>query len=241
MARRAQVLRLPELSILLLSLPRVLNADWAGAAAAAGRRGDAVPVGPAFESAGFSEKMLGSFVDETYGQALGVLLGVGRGARAMELLSTWQQGVLFLVDPYIHLRRGYDREENVKDDEHQRIYEHLRNVLHERPDVQGRYSFVREFSFAVPSIWKEKKWGPQPMFAFLDANPSYGAVRTDLEAWWPLIASGGLLAGSNYTSEGDGSVVGVSMAVHEFAMNRGLRIFVTTDEQEPSWILQKAA
>eukprot|EP00439_Symbiodinium_sp_Y106_P000754 s256_g1.t1 len=93
----------------------------------------------------------------------------------------------------------------------------LRNKLHDEPTVQGRYSFVREFSFSVPPIWREKKWGQPPLLVFHDANPSYGAVRTDLAAWWPLLAEGGTMAGSNYTTEGDGSVVGVRQAVDEFA------------------------
>merc|ERR1711918_303047 len=123
--------------------------------------------------------------------------------------KTWPVGVLFLVDPYIHLRRGYDRPDNVEDDEQQRLYEHLRNLLHDMPEVQGRYSFVREFSFAVPQLWREKNFGQNPKFVYQDANPSYGAVRTDLRAWWPPLAQGGIMAGTNYTSVGDGSVVGV--------------------------------
>eukprot|EP00440_Ansanella_granifera_P032563 gb/GFBE01035330.1/.p1 GENE.gb/GFBE01035330.1/~~gb/GFBE01035330.1/.p1 ORF type:complete len:237 (+),score=24.37 gb/GFBE01035330.1/:1-711(+) len=191
------------------------------------------------QPAGFSERSLGGFLGQTFGQALGVLLGVGDGSRSLELLGSWQQGILFLVDPYIHLRRGYDRPDNVDDNEHQRRFENLRNVLHDNPSAQGRYSFVREFSFAVPPIWREKKWGPDPMMVFLDANPSYGAVRTDLLAWWPLLSEGGVLAGSNYTSEGDGSVVGVKSAVDDFAASMGLPVFVTDDASEPVWLIQK--
>lgn len=210
----------------------------------------ALPVPPPPEPVGFSERLLGNFLEQTYGNAFGVLLGVGNGRLALELLQAWSHGVLFLVDPYIHLRRGYDRMENLEDDAHQRQYEHLRNVLHEMPGVQGRYSFVREFSFGVPQIWREKQWGPDPRFVYLDANPSYGAVRTDMHAWWPLLAAGGVmvaiqsqsgrfLAGTNYTTLGDGSVVGVRRSVDEFAAARGLQVFITSDVPEPTWILVK--
>ncbi|CAE7538327.1 unnamed protein product, partial [Symbiodinium sp. CCMP2456] len=189
--------------------------------------------------AGFSNRALGGYLQQSYGAAFGVLLGVGDGRRALELLSSWPQGVIFLVDPYIHLRRGYDRPENVDDSSQQRNFENLRNKLHDEPSVQGRYSFVREFSFSVPPIWRDKKWGQPPLLVFHDANPSYGAVRTDLATWWPLLAEGGTMAGSNYTTEGDGSVVGVRQAVDEFAASMGLPVFITEDAEEPTWILQK--
>merc|ERR1712228_1134800 len=174
-----------------------------------------------------SARQLGQFLEQNVGHAYGVLLGVGVGHVAMDLLKTWPAGVLFLVDPYIHLRRGYDRDANVDDDTHQRHYEHLRNVLHDTPEVQGRYSFVREFSHAVPEVWREKNWGPSPRFIFQDANPSYGAVRADLHAWWPLLSNGGVMAGGNYSAMDDGTVVGVRAAVDEFATERGLQVFVT--------------
>lgn len=187
---------------------------------------------------GFSQRLLGSFLDQNIGNAFGVVLGVGSGQLALELLGTWPRGVLFLVDPYIHLRRGYDREENLQDDEHQRQYEHLRNVLHDMPSVQGRYSFAREFSFSIPQLWRQKQWGPEPRFVYHDANPSYGAVRTDLHAWWSLLSPGGIMAGTNFTAVGDGSVVGVRLAVEEFAAEHGLQIFVTSDA-EPTWLILK--
>eukprot|EP00927_Polykrikos_kofoidii_P083507 TRINITY_DN8565_c0_g1_i1.p1 TRINITY_DN8565_c0_g1~~TRINITY_DN8565_c0_g1_i1.p1 ORF type:complete len:255 (+),score=35.23 TRINITY_DN8565_c0_g1_i1:53-817(+) len=187
----------------------------------------------------FSERQLGTILNQNLGPAFGVLLGVGEGRLALELLQTWTKGVLFLVDPYIHLSRGYYREANVDDNEHQRHYENIRQTLRLMPDVQGRFSFVREFSFSVPKYWVEKQWGPPPRFVYHDANPSYRAVRTDLEAWWPMLAGGGILAGKNYTTILDGAVVGVRRAVDEFAAANGLQVFLTNDPSEPTWIVIK--
>eukprot|EP00434_Breviolum_minutum_P000652 symbB.v1.2.000570.t3/scaffold3.1/size669525/10 len=156
-------------------------------------------------------RALGSFLEQSYGAAFGVLLGVGDGTKAKELLNAWPHGVLFLVDPFIHLRRGYERPQNVDDATHQRHYDNLRSHFHDKSSVQG----------------------PEPMMVFHDANPSYGAVRMDLLEWWPLLSEGGTFCGSNYTTEGDGSVVGVKLAVDEFAASLGLSVFVTDDEQEP--------
>jgi len=208
--------------------------------------------------AGFAEHLLGRFLQEFLGKSVGVILGVGSGRLLLELLAEWPQSVLFLVDPYVHLQQGYDREENLDDESHQRQYEHLRNVLHDKPEMQGRFSFVRAFSFAVPQVWRENQraadpkkifhdanpsygaedqWAADPKFIFHDANPSYGAVRTDLHAWWPMLEQGGIMAGTNYTTCDDGSVVGVRRAVDEFADEVGLQVFVTSDPHEPMWLL----
>eukprot|EP00927_Polykrikos_kofoidii_P083508 TRINITY_DN8565_c0_g1_i2.p1 TRINITY_DN8565_c0_g1~~TRINITY_DN8565_c0_g1_i2.p1 ORF type:complete len:255 (+),score=30.09 TRINITY_DN8565_c0_g1_i2:53-817(+) len=189
--------------------------------------------------ADFTERQLGTFLNQNVGPAFGVLLGVGEGRLAVELLQTWTRGVLFLVDPYIHLSRGYYREANVDDNEHQRNYENIRETLRVLPDVKGRFSFVREFSFSVPKYWIEKQWGPPPKFIYHDANPSYHAVRTDLEAWWPMLPAGGIFAGRNYTNLLDGAVVGVRRAVDEFAAANGLQVFLTNDPSEPTWIVIK--
>lgn len=223
----------------MLLLLMLLLVGPSGTAAAAPAWVLPVPRPP--QPTGFSERQLGEFVQQNIGHAFGVLLGVGPGNLALELLKTWPSGILFLVDPYIHMRRGYHREDNVDDDTHQRFYEHLRNVLHDMPGANGRYSFVREFSFAIPDIWRERQWGPPPKFVYHDANPSYGAVRTDLRAWWPLLAEDGIMGGRNYTGNiADGSVVGVRRAVDEFAAEHGLQVF-TTNDGEPSWLLLKGA
>merc|ERR1712048_845945 len=101
-------------TLLLLSLPACASGVLPGSAVQ-----QKLP-----QPAGFSERRLGEFVQQSFGQAIGVLLGVGSGKLALEFFRSWPQGVIFMVDPYIHLRRGYEREENLDDIEHQRQYEH---------------------------------------------------------------------------------------------------------------------
>ncbi len=56
---------------------------------------------------------------------------------------------------------------------------------------------------------------------FIDANHAYESVKRDIEAWWPLLGNGGVLAGSTYTNGGS---VGVAKAVDEFAAKNGLQV-----------------
>ncbi len=70
-------------------------------------------------------------------------------------------------------------------------------------------------------------------FVFLDARPTYEAVRVDLAAWWPKLRPGGLFAGHNYAWS-----PGLRAAVDQFVAERGLgRAFRVS---RASWLLYKS-
>lgn len=66
-------------------------------------------------------------------------------------------------------------------------------------------------------------------FCFIDAGHSYGAVKKDLEAWYPKMKDNGLFCGHDWFGEG------VRKAVVEFAQNNNLKIETTMS----SWILKR--
>lgn len=118
---------------------------------------------------------------------LGVLLGVGKGNFAKELLSKWNGGV-YLVDPYI-----YTIPSNSADDINQQlIYENLRRELHMQ--FENRFVNVRDFSYSLRPIWTEKKM-PNPSFIYIDNNHN---VTNDILTWWDILAPGGIIAGTQY-------------------------------------------
>lgn len=49
---------------------------------------------------------------------------------------------------------------------------------------------------------------------FIDADHSYEAVKADIEAWWPLVKEGGIMAGHDY-DHNTRQWPGVYKAVHE--------------------------
>ncbi len=164
-------------------------------------------------------------------QGMAVILGVGRGAFALNLLSEWTRGGVYLVDPYIHYHSGYEDKDNVSDKEHQLIFEQLRNEIHR---FEYRYTFIRDFSYTFAEFWKNKDNLPAPTFVYVDANHRYEAVNADIRRWWQLLASGGIMAGSTYTD-------GVKKAVDEFFTEIGLQdtIYFTNDTPYPNWLVFK--
>uniref|UniRef100_A0A0G4FVJ7 Uncharacterized protein n=1 Tax=Chromera velia CCMP2878 TaxID=1169474 RepID=A0A0G4FVJ7_9ALVE len=199
------------------------------------RRGDGVP-GP---FASVTEIWRDLAVRAPHG--VGVMGGVGRGEIAERILEDWKTSPgLYLVDPYIHIWKGYDDAANLSDKDHQLVFEGLRERLQKR--FEGRFVFVRDFSHSFAArVQKEDPNFPPVALVFVDANRAKEAVSRDLESWWPLIGAGGVLAGAEY-SEGINAQfgkIGVMSAVDEFARQRGLKVWVTTRESPPFWYIVK--
>lgn len=179
----------------------------------------------------------GRFLSSRQPGGLGVILGVGRGDFALRLLADWtvSQGV-YLVDPYIHVWRGYDDPANLPDRDHQLIYEELRNRL---VPYEGRYVLVRDFSHSFAETYYRGGQTPgPPTFVYVDANPAEEAVSRDLDLWWQLLAPGGILAGGTYADED--SRVRVRSVVDRFATKHALQVYLTHDDAPPSWFFFKS-
>jgi len=179
----------------------------------------------------------GRFLEQRQPRGLGVVLGIGRGEFALRLLQDWgsSQG-LYLVDPFIHIWRGYDDPNNLSDRDHQAQFEDLRNRL---APYEGRHVLIRDFSHSFAEVYQRggQTAGP-PSFVYVDANHAEKAVSRDLELWWPLLSTGGILAGSTYTDDADGRIR-VRKAVDRFAAGTGAKVYLTHDDSPPSWFIFK--
>mmetsp|Transcript_27926 Transcript_27926/g.64886 ORF Transcript_27926/g.64886 Transcript_27926/m.64886 type:complete len:409 (+) Transcript_27926:105-1331(+) len=178
----------------------------------------------------------GQFLESAQPGGLGVILGVGRGEFALRLLSDWRtsQGI-FLIDPFIHIWRGYDDPDNLSDREHQLVFEDLRSRLQ---PFEGRFVLTRDFSYSFAEVYRREmaSAGP-PTFIYIDANHAEQAVTKDLELWWPLLQPGGVMAGSTYAD--DSGLVRVKTAVDRFATRHGVKVYLTHDDVPPSWFFFK--
>ncbi len=72
-----------------------------------------------------------------------------------------------------------------------------------------------------------------PYLVYLDADHSYEAVKADIAAWWPILPSGGMLAGHDYGDDHPG----VRKAVLEWLLTEGGG--ATVDTKGTSWMVRK--
>jgi hypothetical protein len=63
---------------------------------------------------------------------------------------------------------------------------------------------------------------------YIDAGHSYEAVRADLEAWFPKVKPGGVIAGHDFINP----AYGVLQAVTQFASNHAIKVNVIPEEKD---------
>lgn len=82
-------------------------------------------------------------------------------------------------------------------------------------------------------------------FVYIDGNHSYECVKEDLNAWWPKVRKGGILAGDDYAHgcpavcrefSDDVGVSGVDYAVNEFVKEKNLELNLTKCGNINYWI-----
>lgn len=71
-------------------------------------------------------------------------------------------------------------------------------------------------------------------FVYIDASHVKADVAADLELWWPLVSSNGVLAGHDWSMM-SGDHGGVREAVTEFAKKNNVAIHVTWKDDPTSW------
>lgn len=158
----------------------------------------------------------------------GVEVGVLYGNYSAYLLRTWKGRRLYSVDPWAHFAdSGYIDINNHSNEKFEEI--HARAVEQLAP-FGDRSRIVREPSPEAAAQFRDGQFD----FVFIDAQHQYLGAKKDLEAWWPKVRPGGILAGHDYLDgllpEGD---FGVKSAVDEFARQRGLRVRAS---HEPKFI-----
>jgi hypothetical protein len=146
-------------------------------------------------------------------------VGVQQGLFSAEILSAWKGVRLHLVDPW----RAFEATEYVDIANHsQERQDELRDETVERMQLFGDRAQIHRA--ASPGAAQRFADGSLD-FVYLNARHDYASVLVDLDAWYPKIRPGGILAGHDYL---DGcynaTQLGVRSAVSTFSAMRGLSV-----------------
>ena len=123
----------------------------------------------------------------------GVEVGVKQGAFSHMVLSKWKSCQSYkLVDPWEH-QKNYKDAANVNQSIQNNFFEQTKATLRQ-------YDRITEF-YRMYSTEAAKKIEKESLdFVYIDARHDYCAMKEDLEAYWPLVKRGGILAGHDYLS-----------------------------------------
>lgn len=157
---------------------------------------------------------------------LGAELGVHRGNLSAKLLKEFSKLTLFMVDewreypPEHRYRQSGDSCGNLtlaKQNEHMEAA--MRAVGYPSHRVMIMRMSTTDAAaevFSAPVFFD---------FVFVDADHTYNGTITDMQCWWPLVRSGGLLSGHDFDhpKEKRNGSFGVRKAVEEFCRDNQLK------------------
>lgn len=138
----------------------------------------------------------------------------GRSSRAIAD-NLPKGGKLYCVDSFCGSSGEPDAHLTAKDREGDNVYMSFFHALHDHLDT-GNVIAVRMTSLNAAETLNNLR----PQLIFIDGAHDYESVKTDIEAWLPLLADNGTICGHDYYAEGEGlHWVGVRQAVEERFLN----------------------
>lgn len=160
-------------------------------------------------------------------------IGVGYGHFSWELLRTWKGDRLYSIDPYQHQEGVQMDASNVSQKEHDEIFALAKKTLKE---YKNRSVIICDFSVRASTIFQNETFD----FVYIDARHDYRSVNADLNAWYPKVKEGGIIAGHDYkNSFVRNNLVEVQRAVDNFFLQKE-KVYVTTEDNLPSWHVIKS-
>lgn len=139
---------------------------------------------------------LGSILEEEKLKT-GVEIGVLRGEFAKEILERWSSCQEYLLVDVWKQIVNYKDLANKEDMVQDRNYEETMRRL---TPWTNKLRICRNFSVDCAVIHMKRSFD----FVYVDARHDYKGVFTDLEAWWPLVNDGGIMAGHDFVTQDEG-------------------------------------
>ena len=161
---------------------------------------------------------------------VGCEIGVWKGATSVELLKSFPNLRLYMVDPY--QKEGFvgsmicARSQSFKN----KVYKWVRSTTQ---FAKKRRIIIRKTGTEAVVDFIDNSLD----FVFIDANHFYEHIKQDLNDWWPKVKLGGIFSGHDYNGKLDKKGTwGVKKAVDEFAGFHKLDVQVHDMEV---WSIQK--
>jgi predicted O-methyltransferase YrrM len=136
---------------------------------------------------------------------VGAEVGVLAGENSANMLDLLNIKILYAIDPYLDVDSGISKKIAFK-------------LLENKP-VKW---------FIEKSVDASKKISEPLDFVYIDAGHDYDNVKADVQAWYPLVKTGGIIGGHDFTLTAHD---GLTEAVIEFAKSKKIRLNISC----PDW------
>lgn len=188
---------------------------------------------------------------EQKGFTQGAEVGVQRGVHARKILENWPSCKSFTLIDLWAQQENYIDKANVQQNTQDQIYNDAKQRLQK---FEHKTKFYRMLSTEAA-----KKISNHSLdFVYVDARHDYCGVMEDMEAYWPTLRPGGLMAGHDFMynsqvqalqpdqdwsicQDGTKNERAVRGAVEDFAKREGLIVTVEFDagHEFRTWMVQK--
>jgi hypothetical protein len=161
-----------------------------------------------------------------------VEVGVWRGDYSQTLIHALSPQEFYGVDPYLLYPDYTDKPGH--EFYSQEMLDSLAAQVESRLKATGD-ALIRDFSTKACSQFDDSSLD----LVYLDGDHKYSAVSADIQAWWPKVRPGGILAGHDYIARSHVEEFGVIPAVQEFLLREGIGEFHITGEEYATWWVTK--
>lgn len=170
------------------------------------------------------------YIAELYPKGFGVEVGVQEGKFSKFILENWDCETLFLVDPWEYFEEYNNDVGSVSQEEH---LNNLNKTINNTLDHSDKLEIIRDYSVNASEEFIDESLD----FVYLDARHDKIGIGEDIQAWWPKVAKGGILAGHDYTDLiWKDNHIEVKSVVDDFFES----VNYTLDGPYPSWWVKKS-
>lgn len=164
---------------------------------------------------------LGLWLNELGLMELAAEIGCAFGGFAKLFLNQWLGQKYLMIDPWSRQDTDVYRERQESEQHYELWYKECRELA----KSDSRISLLR-----MDSVNASKQCADACLdFVYIDGNHSFEAVTEDLNAWWPKLKIGGIMAGHDFgTKKDEGWYCEVDRAVEVWAKERQLPVAITT-------------
>lgn len=165
-----------------------------------------------------------------------VEVGTHRGEYASCFLEKWNGRMLWCVDPWEN-PAGYEQQaltlaysDGNRNNDYAACLKALRKV-----DPRGkRHNLLKLVSLEAATVFKDGSLD----LVYIDGDHTRPAIDNDLEAWWPKLKKGGLLAGHDFICPNEfkgGWGQHIQPAVMKFAFEQEVSVYLLAEMDNSPW------